>query len=147
MFFNNVKLLLKLINIQYGYRPMDFINSIAWGMWGGGGAFISVWGKIRVKMTEAFNVNTNKHKMLCTTVILICNKIKNYLQNLFTKMSKFFNWEITRLIQFHDCLFIEPRTSWWSETQTILPCTSHWSVCNSAKLIYTNFRYVASHRS
>ena len=26
-------------------------------------------------MTETFNVNTNKHKMLCTTV-----KIKNYLQ-------------------------------------------------------------------
>ena len=38
--------------------------------------------------------------MLCITVILICNKIKNYLQNSFTKMSKIFNWEITRLIQF-----------------------------------------------
>ena len=84
------------------------------------GASNSVWGKIRVKMTERFNVNTiNKHKML---------------KNLFTKMSKFFNWEITRLIQFHDCLFIEPRISWWSETQTILTCTSHWPVCNSPKL-------------
>ena len=36
-------------------------------------------------MTEAFNGNTNKHKMLCTTVILICNKIKNYLQKLIHK--------------------------------------------------------------
>ena len=61
-------------------------------------------------------------------------KIKIICKNLFTKMSKFFDWEITRLIQFHDCLFIEPRTSWWSETQTILTCTSHWQVCNSAKL-------------
>ena len=43
----------------------------------GGGASNSVGGKIRVKMTERFNVNTiNKHKML---------------KNLFTKMSKFFN--------------------------------------------------------
>ena len=55
-------------------------------------------------------------------------------KNLFTKMSTFFNWEITRLIQFYVCLFIEPRISWWSETQTILTCTSHWPVCNSAKL-------------
>ena len=31
-------------------------------------------------MTETFNVNTNKHEMLCTTVILICNKMKS--QNL-----------------------------------------------------------------
>ena len=57
--------------------------------------------------------------------------------HLVTKMSKFFtffNWEITRLIQFHDCLFIEPRISWWSETQTILTCTSQWPVPNSAKL-------------
>ena len=38
------------------------------------------------------------------------------LKNLFTKMSKFFNWEITRLIQFHDCLFIDPRISWWSDS-------------------------------
>ena len=90
-------------------------------------------------MTEACNVNTNKHKMSCTTVILICNKIKNYLQNSFTKMSKIFNWEITRLIQFHDCLFIEPRISWWSQTQTILTCTSHWPVCNSAKLNWYQF--------
>ena len=36
-------------------------------------------------MTEKFNVNTNKHKMLCTKVILICNKIKNYLQKLIYK--------------------------------------------------------------
>ena len=83
-------------------------------------------------MTETFNVNTNKHEMLCTTVILICNNIKNYLQNLIH--SSFFNWEITRLIQFHDCLFIEPRISWWSETQTVLTRTSHWPVCNSSKL-------------
>ena len=40
-------------------------------------------------MTETFNVNTNKHEMLCTTVILICNNIKNYLQNLIH--SSFFN--------------------------------------------------------
>ena len=111
---------------------MDFTNSITWG--GGGGDFNSVWGKIRVKMTETFNVNTNKHKMLRTTVILICNKFINYCENLFTKMSKFFSWGITRLIQFHDCLFIEPRICWWGETQTILKCTSHWPVCNSAKL-------------
>ena len=89
-------------------------------------------------MTETFNVNTNKHEMLCTTVILICNNIKNYLQNLIH--SSFFNWEITRLIQFHDCLFIEPRISRWSETQTILTCTSHWPVCNSAKLNLYQFR-------
>ena len=31
-------------------------------------------------MTETFKVNTNKHEMLCTTVILICNKMKS--QNL-----------------------------------------------------------------
>ena len=55
-------------------------------------------------------------------------------KNLFTKMSTFFNWEITRLTQFYVCLFIEPRISWWSETQTVLTCTSHWPVCNSAKL-------------
>ena len=36
-------------------------------------------------MSETFHVNTNKHKMLCTTVILICNKIKNYLQKLIHK--------------------------------------------------------------
>ena len=36
-------------------------------------------------MTETFNVNTNKHKMLCTTDILISNKMKNYLQNLIHK--------------------------------------------------------------
>ena len=88
--------------------------------------------KIRIKISETFNVNTNKHKMLRTTVILICSKIKIICKNLFTKV--FFNWEITRLIQFDDCLFIEPRISWWSETQTILTCTSHWPVCNSAKL-------------
>ena len=46
---------------------------------GGGGDFNSVWGKIRIKMTETFNVNTNKRKMLRTTVILICNKFINYL--------------------------------------------------------------------
>ena len=28
----------------------------------------------------------------------------------------FFNWEITRLIQFHDFLFIDPRISWWSDS-------------------------------
>ena len=84
-------------------------------------AFNWVWGKIRVKMAERFNVNTlNRHKMLK----------KTYSQ----KCRSFCNWEITRLIQFHDCLFIEPRISWWSETQTILTCTSHWRVCNSAKL-------------
>ena len=27
-------------------------------------------------------------------------------------MFKFFTWEITRLIQFNDCLFIDPRISW-----------------------------------
>ena len=31
-------------------------------------------------------------------------------------MSKFFNWEITSLIQFHDCLFIDTRISWWSDS-------------------------------
>ena len=61
-------------------------------------------------------------------------KLKIICKTLVTKMSKFLSWEITRLIQFHDCLFIEPRISWWSETQTILTCTSHWPVCNSAKL-------------
>ena len=52
----------KLISIQKGYRPMDFMSSVSWG-----GAFNSVWGKIGVKMTETVIVNTNKHKMLCTT--------------------------------------------------------------------------------
>ena len=37
-------------------------------------------------MSEAFNVNTN----LCTTVILICNKIKNYLQKLIQKYVEVF---------------------------------------------------------
>ena len=69
MLFNTVKPPSKLINIQKGYRPMDFMNSVTKG-----GAFNSV-----------FNVNTNKHKMLYTTVILICNKMKNYLQNLIHK--------------------------------------------------------------
>ena len=55
--------------------------------------------------------------MLYTTVILICNKMKNYLQNLIHKnIHVFFNWEITRLIQFHDCLFIDPRISWSSHS-------------------------------
>ena len=80
---------------------MDFTNSITWGE--GRWAFNSVWGKIRAKMTERFNLNTiNKHIKM--------------LKNLFTKMSKFFNWETTRLIQFHDCLFIDPRISWWSDS-------------------------------
>ena len=48
---------------------MDFMNSVTWG-WG---AFNSVWGKTQVEMTETFNVNTDKQKMLCTTVIIICN--------------------------------------------------------------------------
>ena len=111
---------------------MDFTNSITWG--GGGGDFNSVWGKIRVKMTETFNVNTNKHKMSRTTVILICNKFINYLRTLIHKNVEVFSWEITRLIKFHDCLFFEPRISWWSETEAIMTCTSHWPVCNCAKL-------------
>ena len=48
---------------------MDFMNSVTWG-WG---AFNSVWGKTQVEMTETFNANTDKQKMLCTTVIIICN--------------------------------------------------------------------------
>ena len=40
MLFNNVKLPVKLINIQYGYRPMDFTNSLTWGGGGGGGILI-----------------------------------------------------------------------------------------------------------
>ena len=36
--------------------------------------------------------------------------------NIFTKICGFFNWEITRLIQFHDCLFIDPRISWSSHS-------------------------------
>ena len=117
-------------------------SSFYFFFWGGGGLSLAyslrfsilseVCGKIRVQMSETLNINANKHKMLCTTVILICNKIKIICKILFTKMSKFFDWEITRLIQFHDCLFIEPRISWWSETQTILTCTIHWPVCNSA---------------
>ena len=46
-----------------------WIQSLTWG-WG---AFNSVWGKTQVKMTETLNVNTNTQKMLCTTVIIICN--------------------------------------------------------------------------
>ena len=65
---------------------------------------------------------------------LFATKLKIICKNLVTKISNFFNWEITRLIQFHDCLFIEPRISWWSEAQTILTCTGHWPVRNSAKL-------------
>ena len=55
---------------------MDFNHSLGAGVGGegGGGSFF-----------ETFNVNTNKHKMLCTTVILICNKIKNYLHKLIHK--------------------------------------------------------------
>ena len=45
---------------------MDFVNSVS-----SGGAFNSVWWKIRVKMTETFIV---------PPAILICNKIKNNLQ-------------------------------------------------------------------
>ena len=45
-------------------------------------------------MTETFIVNTNKRiKMLCTTVILIiliCNKIKNYLQKIIHKIVEVF---------------------------------------------------------
>ena len=121
-------------------------------------------------MTETFNVNTKKHEMFCSTVILINAtkwKVKSWakknyrrLKNVtpktniktFTKekiihknFEVFFNLKNTRLIQSHDCLFIEPRISWWSETQAILTCTSHWTVCNSAKLIDSH--YVASHRN
>ena len=40
---------------------------------GGGGLMGFLFGlrKIRVRMTETFNVNTNKHEMFCSTVILI----------------------------------------------------------------------------
>ena len=55
---------------------MDFNHSLGAGVGGEGGGGSSF---------ETFNVNTNKHKMLCTTVILICNKIKNYLQKLIHK--------------------------------------------------------------
>jgi len=41
-------------------------------------------------MTETFNVNTNKHKMLRTTVILICNKFINYLRKLIHKNAEVF---------------------------------------------------------
>ena len=57
---------------------MDFTNSITWG--GGGGDFNSVWGKIKFKMTETFNVNTNKHEMFRIKVILMWNKFINYLR-------------------------------------------------------------------
>ena len=43
-------------------------------------------------MTETFNVNTNKHEMLFTTVILICNKMKS--RNLDKKLSK--TYKITK---------------------------------------------------
>ena len=62
--------------------------------------------------------------------ILICNKIKNYLQKRIHKNVEVFYLRnhqtnpISRLL-IH---------SWWSETQTILTCTSHWPICNSAKL-------------
>ena len=86
-------------------------------------------------MTETFNVFILINiKCYVLRSSLFATKLKIICKNLFTKMSKFFNWEIIRLIQFHDCLFIEPRISWWSETQTILTCTSRWPVCNSAKL-------------
>ena len=67
-------------------------------------------------MTETFNVNTNKHKMLCTTVyltvILICNKIRNYLEKLIHKNVEVFEVRNHQTNQFHDCLFIETRISW-----------------------------------
>ena len=101
---------------------MDFMNSVTWC-----GAFNLVWGQIRVKMTETFNVFILINiKCYVLRSSLFATKLKIICKNLFTKMSKFFNWEIIRLIQFHDCLFIEPRISWWSETQTILTCTSQW---------------------
>ena len=62
---------------------MDFNHSLGAGV--GLSIQSEVWGKLQVKMSETFHVNTNKHKMLCTTVILICNKIKNYLQKLIHK--------------------------------------------------------------
>ena len=87
---------------------MDFTNSITWGEG-------VEWVGLLIRSEEKY-------------------ELKWLHINIFTKICGFFNWEITRLIQFHDCLFIEPRISWWSETQTILTCTSHWPVCNSAKL-------------
>ena len=107
---------------------MDFMNT--WG-----GAFNSVWGQIRVKMTETFNVFILINiKFYVLRSSLFATKLKIIWKKLITKNLFFFNWKITRLIQFHDCLFIEPRISWWSETQTILTCTFHWPVCNSPKL-------------
>ena len=41
-------------------------------------------------MTEKFIVNTNKRKMLRTTVILICNKFINYLGKLIHKYAEDF---------------------------------------------------------
>ena len=81
-----------------------------------------ILGKKKLSKTKKYHPQ-NKHKDL------------HQGKKLFIKISKFFfNLKNTRLIQSHDCLFIEPRISWWSETQAILTCTSHWTVCNSAKL-------------
>ena len=86
-------------------------------------------------MTETFNVFILINiKCYVVRSSQLTTKLKIICKNLFTKMSKFFNLLITRLIQFHDWLFIDPRISWWSETQTILTCTCHWPACNSAKL-------------
>ena len=87
-------------------------------------------------MTETLNVFNILINIKCYLLrsSSFAAKLKIICKTLVTKMSKFLSWEITRLIQFHDCLFIEPRISWWSETQTILTCTGQWPVCNSPKL-------------
>ena len=71
--------------------------------------------------------------------IFHCHKIKDGGYNNITNTNRVSPTQNTpamqaRLIQLYDCLFIEPRISWWSEKQTILTCTSQWPVCNSAKL-------------
>ena len=98
---------------------MDFMNSVTWGK-----AFNSVWGQIRVKMTETFNVfiliNTKCYVLRSS---LFATKLKIICKNLVTKSNPisrlFIHWAKNKL---------------WSETQTILTCTSQWPGCNSAKL-------------
>ena len=69
---------------------MDFTNSITWGGGLRGGGLL-------IRSEEKY-------------------ELKWLYINIFTTICGFFNWEITRLIQLHDCLFIDPRISWWSHS-------------------------------
>ena len=93
--------------------------------------------------SQNLNKNNRRQKQFTlkhTTTRTFAGKKKPYSKT--KKLSKFFKWET--LGQSNFTTDIEPRRSWWSETQTVLTCTRHWPVCDSAKLM--NSHYVASRR-